>query len=128
MKKKIITNGFGGVGTFFIGLVFFVALLFILVWRNESIKQLSRRSTTLSRQFDSVSSECAALEVAISELSTSERLSNYAIDTLGMALPTTDQVISVYRESSGRLVDMSTPSFWSRFKGLLFKEKTNGSL
>ena len=108
------------VGAFLLIVVVIVSTLFLKVWKEEHNKQYARSYTTSTKRLNRLTSECATLEVAISELSTSQRLSRYAEDTLGLALPTSQQIISVYRESSGKLVG-DDEGFWGHFIGLFFR-------
>lgn len=93
-----------------------VGLGFLKVWREEQNKQLSRLRSVQVRELDGLRSECATLELAISELSTTERLTRYAEDSLGLVLPSADQIIPVERLKSGLLVS-SKKTVWQRFKG-----------
>ncbi len=89
-----------------------VALLPILVfgsfvasvWKEKQIRVLLQEKAGLNEKHLQLQSQAAALEISIEQLSVSERLELYALDSLGMVQPDPLTIVAIERDKDGAVV------------------------
>lgn len=92
------------------------AVLFTQVWKAGEGQRYAVKRALAQKKLEALQSECAGLQVSVQQLSNTKRLMAYAVDTLGLVPPRTDQVVVVRRSASGKLVE-EKKGFLSRLKG-----------
>ncbi len=105
-----------------------VALLPILVfgsfvasvWKEKQIRVLLQEKESLNEKHLQLQSEAAALEISIEQLSVSERLEHYALDSLGMVQPDPLTIVAIERDKDGAVVieEYGFKSFIKKLLGL----------
>jgi len=90
------------------------------VWKEKQIRVLLQQKENLNEKYLQLQSQAAALEISIEQLSVSERLEQYAIDSLGMVQPDPLTIVAIERDKDGAVVieEYGFKGFLNRLLGL----------
>ncbi len=76
----------------------------LIIWKEKQLRDLSLLRESLNSELLHLQSKTATLEINIEQLSASERLERYVLDTLGMVRPDPVKILAVERDKYGAVL------------------------